>query len=250
MKRTISNKHAEIIKELLVKNYQPFEIAAHMKINYGVIIKSTSIHDIRKGSSYVDVRSDLNNSIKQTYQSKNKLDIEKIRNVKWALTESYSTDEIKEVFQVSAKTITEIKMGYMPYWDISPEYNYLIENLYPRKKRANIDNKVVLAIKKEYVTINGNVKLDDIAIKHKIDSATVSTVLSLKSYENVGVSFNSKILSIKKKKRAEQERIKKEKNQIRINSEKQKLESAKRKLELYKERIQVSKDKINKIRTQ
>lgn len=248
MERKISNKHAEIIKELLVKNYQPFEIAAHMKIKFGVVIKRTNIHDIRKGVSYLDVRSDLNNSIKQTYQTQGKFDIEKISNIKWALTENYSPDEIKKVFQVPAKTVREIKMGQMPYWDIAPEFNQLIENLYPRKKKVNIDKNVVVAIKNEYVTVNGNVKLADIARKHKIDDSMVSGIISLKKYKQFGVSFNSKILSIKKKKRAEQERIKKEKNQNRINSEKQKLESAKKKLELYKEKINVSKDKINNIR--
>jgi hypothetical protein len=53
---------------------------------------------------------------------------------------------------------------------------------------AYIDNKVVLAIKKEYVTVNGNVKLDDIAIKHKIDS----NILGLLE-EALAVSFKSDI---------------------------------------------------------
>ena len=112
---------------------------------------------------------------------------------------------------------------------------------------ADLDD-IVIAIKKEYVDRNGQVFLKDIAAKHGIDKATVSTILSFKYYKEIGLKFNSKIVSIKEKKKSKKEVLRREKLEKNICIEKLKLDTQRKKQIETKDKIKSSISKINLLR--
>ena len=85
---------------------------------------------------------------------------------------------------------------------------------YPRKKKSNIDDKIFKDIKRQFVESNGAVLLKDLALAHKIDKGTVSTIVNLKCYVDINKSYNSRIESILKEKRKRSERKMEIRNKI------------------------------------
>jgi hypothetical protein len=93
MERKIKDSHVEKIKEMLSKDFKTVSIKDIMEKNYNVNISSSDINEIKKGVSYKDVKPDLNNKIKLACKKTN-IDEQKIHEIKWALSERYSTNEI------------------------------------------------------------------------------------------------------------------------------------------------------------
>ncbi|KAF0238500.1 MAG: hypothetical protein FD181_1003 [Prolixibacteraceae bacterium] len=215
MKRSIEDKHVAKIKQMLTQNYKVNSIRDFMKLKYGVFVSSAQIQSIKIMNAYVTVNPELNDTIRKIHSSRlHKDEAEVIGDVKWALANGYSDDEIMKSYEVSDSKLKHIKYGYMPYYSISTQYNSAIEKKFAKRKKANIDRRMVVAIKKEFVEKNGDVSLNEIAEKHKIESATVSTILNFKYYKEFGRSFNTRIIGIKKRKEA----IKKEKETRRIEA--------------------------------
>ena len=246
MVRKIKDSHVEKIKEMLSKDYKTVSIKDIMEKNYNVKISSSDVNMIKKGVSYKDVKPELNNKIKLACKKTN-IDEQKIHEIKWALSEKYSTNEILKEYNVTNKELMHIKYGYSPYYAISPEFNDKIAEL-TNSKKINISNDIVIALKKEYVDRNGQVFLNDIAAKHGIDKATVSTILSFKCYKEIGLKFNSKIVLIKEKKKCKKEMLRREKLERNIRNEKLKLESQRKKQIETKDKIKLSISKINLLR--
>ena len=211
MKRKLNKKVVAEIKNLLLKKYRDISIIDIIFHKYSITIEKSQLNTIKKGETYYDVSPQLNDSIKNLYSTSKRLNEEKIKEIKWSLVNNYPEEEIIEVYNISKKIMMHIRMGYLPYYSIAPECNSEMERLWPRKKRCNIDEKMVIAIKKEFVDKEGYVKLKEIAEKHEINTGSVSTILNFKTYKDVGVSYNSKIKSIKKA----QDLITKEKNSIK-----------------------------------
>jgi hypothetical protein len=198
MKRMISDNLVVKIKKLIIEGYSTKSIKEIMMINHELTIDSGTISNIKLGKTYYEIRPDLNDLIKNKLSISKKIDTQKVSDIKWSLTcDDFSENEIIKVYSISDKILREIKLGYSPYCLISPEFNQILEKKYHRKKCNNIDDITVIDIKKQYVNSDGNILLSELASKHKIDKATVSTILSLKSYNDVGKSFHSKIIAIK-----------------------------------------------------
>jgi hypothetical protein len=100
-------------------------------------------------------------------------------------------------FNVSQQIISRIRMGNAPYWGVGTEYNQKLSEMFSRGKFVNIDRRMVLEIKKEYVNTNGDILMIDLAKRLKTSIGTVSAILSLRKYKDVASSYNSRILSIK-----------------------------------------------------
>ena len=186
-------------------------------------------------NAYVTVKPELNDTIRKNYSSNLSEKEENVIGViKWALAEGISDEEIKQFHDMSDSKLRQIKYGYMPYYCISPQYNTEIEKRFKKRKKANIDKKMVKAIKKEFVEKKGDVLLNEIAEKHKIDKATVSTILNFKTYKEFGSSFNSKIIAIKKRK----ESIKKESETKKIEAKIEKVKQINQALQQKKNQIE------------
>lgn len=249
MKRKISNIHAAIIKELLVQNYCPAKISNYMEIQYNIKIAKANINNIRKGVSYSEIRPDLNSKIKDIYCNNIKnTNVEEISSIKWALSEGFSTEDILNSYPISKKEITSIKMGYMPYWGIAPEFNDILSVKFPRKKKTNIDEKMVVEIKKEFVKSKGDITLAQVANKYQINKGSVTNILSLNCYVDMGVSYNHRITTIKEK--MEAERIKKRKEVInkKISNENIKKKINRKNLIAINEKIKASETKMKSLK--
>jgi hypothetical protein len=230
MNRKISEKNVEIIKVMLSKGYSNASIRDEMSIKYKQPIDSATLQSIKKGEAYVDVRSDLNEKILLNYGSKVK-DIETIHDIKWALANGYNEIEILKNYEVSSKKLLKIKLLQAPYINISPEYNDEIRLLYRRRKKANIDKRMVIEIKKQYVLSKGNANLSEIGDSFKVDKATISNIINLKAYTHYGISFNQKITAIKNI----------------IANEKKNREALKLKLKIHRSKISELQKKKNQI---
>jgi hypothetical protein len=248
MKRQIADKHVEKIKEMLIQNYKTVSIIDLMKHKYGITVSSANIQNIKKLEAYKDVRPDLSDALRAKFCARTRVDAYEVEVIKWALAEGLSFEEIMESSKISRNKLNRIKLGHMPYCSIAPKYNCKIEKRFNGKKHANIDNRMVIAIKKEYIENEGDVVYNQIAEKHKIDKATVSTILNFKYYKEVGVSFNSKINSIKKKKEAAKRAKEKERNKLKINKEKQNILSLRQKKERIEEKLNESNTKLKNLR--
>jgi|GEM_PF-6787169 len=248
MKRQLEDKHVAKIKQMLIQNYKALSIRDIMKQKYGITITDANIQNIKKLEAYKDVRPDLNSALRAIYPAKTRYDTYSLSVIKWALAEGISYDEIIRYYDVSKTTLTHIRLGHMPYYSIAPEYNSRIEKRFKGKKRANIDKKMVLAIKKEYVDKEGGVLLSKIAEKNKIDKATVSLILNFRYYKEVGISYNSKIISIKKKKDAEKTSKQKERIWLKIEKENQNNQVLREKKELIEAKLKESNTKLKNLR--
>ena len=215
MMRNINDANVAKIKELIVKGYSNKSIVETMQIKYRITLNGTTINDIKYGRTYYDVRPDLNNQIKSKVSNNENIDSETIADIKFLLScNEYSESEIKENYNISNKKLLEIKLGYAPYHLIAPEFNNILGMKYPRKKKSNINNKIVKDIKRQFVESNGAVLLKDLALAHKIDKGTVSTIVNLKCYADINKSYNSRIESILKEKRKRPERKMEIRNKI------------------------------------
>lgn len=222
MQRQIQDKHVAKIKQMLTRDYKDVSIKDIMKHEHGVCVSTAQIQGIKKMSAYVDVKPELNDTIRKIHSSSScKEGAKVIEDIKWALANGYSDEDIMKHLEVSGSKLNHIKRGYMPYYSIAAQYNSQIEKRFAIRKKANIDKKMVTAIKKEFVVKDGDVSFDKIAEKYKIDKGTVCTIINFKTYKEFGSSFNSKIIAIKKRK----ESIKKEKETKRIEA---KIEKVKR----------------------
>jgi len=240
MKTIIENIHIAKIKQMLTQNYKVVSIRDFMKNEYGVYVSHAQIQSIKKLKTYVVVNPELNDSISKINSSELCGDEAKvIGGIKRALATGFSDEEIMESYDVSDFKLKHIKWGYMPYYSISPQYNSVIDEKFQKRKKAHIDKKMVIAIKKEFVDKKGDVLLNEIAKKHKIDKSTVSLILNFKYYEELGISFNSKINSIKKSK----ESIKKENVSKRIEAKIEKVKQINQ--ALLQKRIQIE-EKLQK----
>ena len=220
MKRKISDKHAAIIKKMLSENYKTASIKDFMRINHGVVISGVQIYSIKRLETYREVRPELNDSIGKFYVRRGSDVAERISGIKFALANGFSDEDIIKEYQVKGKELLRIKLGQLPYYSISPEYNSEIDKRRTRIKVINIDSTAVTTIKKEFADKNGDVILQKIAKKHKIDKATVSTILSFKFYKEFGAFYNSKIDSINKEKEARRNDKKRERVKVKIEREK------------------------------
>ncbi|MFW5983080.1 MAG: hypothetical protein ACOCQ4_01160 [bacterium] len=210
MKRKISDQYVETIKKMIAKGHSNKYIREHLWIKHGKNISSGQLNEIKKGEAYRDVREDLNEEVFAQYQSRKVIDIQLISDIKWALAEGYSDTEILKAYKISKTKLRTIKMLYAPYRNIASQYNDAIYSNWKRRKKTNIDKQLVIKIKKEYVTSNGQLNLTKTADSLNIDKATVSCILNLKAYREHGRSYNNKILSINKniaKEKKEKERL-------------------------------------------
>jgi predicted DNA-binding protein YlxM (UPF0122 family) len=221
MIRKYNDKVVKLIKVMLSKGYKCSSIIDIMKNEYGVEISSTILQSMSRCDSYADVCPYLNDNIMRISNYNTTIESKKVTEIKWAISNDYSDEEIMHVFNISRKVLTSIRMCKAPYFNIAPEFNIIIQEKCPRKKKVNINRKIVIEIKKEFIANEGHILLKDIATKHGLNSGTVSNVISLKTYQSFGISFNSKILKIrreKEKKKQEREKL------LRIkNKEKEKL---------------------------
>lgn len=210
MIRRLNDKHVKIIKQMLVDNFRTISIIDHMEYVYKVKVKSMEINAIRTGESYFDIRSDLNDKIAAKKIPTNAIDNELVRDIKLALVSGCKLTEIINKFNVSSAKLRHIRLCHAPYSSIASEHNNQLAMLWHRRKRTNIDEAMIISIKRDFVKSKGTVTGKDLAEKHNIDKSTVSTILSLKQYEGIGYSYNAKIISIKEKMEANK-RNKKEK---------------------------------------
>lgn len=248
MKRQIADKHVAKIKEMLAQNYKDSSIRDIMQHKHRVTITKGNMQSIKRLASYKDVRPDLNHAISATYSNKIATDTKNIKLIKWALAMGYSHEEIMNDLNVSERKLRSIRHGHMPYYSIASKYNSQIEKRFKKKKRTNIDSKMVRAIKKEYIEKEGDVLYSEIAERHKINEATVSTILNLKCYKEAGISFNSKINSIKKKKEAAKASKKKKEIKLKIDKEKQNIQSLQNKKKEIEEKLKESNSKLKNLR--
>lgn len=246
MKRQIADEHVTKIKEMLTQNYKAVSIKDIMKQKYGVTISTDNIHIIKKLKAYKDVRPDLNNVLRAAYPIRTRLDTELISELKCALALGFSINEILKNYNVSKTMLQNIRYGHMPYYSIAPEYNAQIKKQLKYRKKANIDKKMVLAIKKDFINAGGKIPLSRIAKNHNIDAATVSTILNFKCYKNIGIHLNSKINTIKKKNNAAVEAKKKLK--LKINNEKKNIQLLHEKKKQIEDQIKLSNSKIKNLR--
>ncbi|WP_163710172.1 hypothetical protein [Mangrovibacterium lignilyticum] len=247
MKRKISDEHVAIIKQMLSRNYKTSSIKEFMQNKHGVYISAPQIYGIKKLTSYIDVRPNLNDAISKAYSSRITNDIERITDTKWALANGYLEEEIMNLYNWEKRELMAIRMGQNPYYSIAPEYNYQIKKRWGRKKNANIDKKMVIAIKKEYVDRNGEVLLNEIAEKHKIDKATVSTILTLKFYKEFGVAYNSKIKLITQMKEDKKKEKKNERCKVKIANEKLKHDALMRKKKQIENQLRESNANLKRL---
>ncbi len=247
MIRKINDKNAEIIKKMLSKNYRTSSIIDEMQIKHGVTITAYDINNIKKGTAYCDIRPELNEVISKKYVSSIE-DNELIKDIKYLLAEGFSESEIIMEYNISKKKLMGIRLGYSPYDLIAPEYNKQISLLNGRRKNMNINEKIVLSIKKEYVIKNGQISYAELATNHNIDKATVSNILTFKSYEQYGSSYNLKITRIKNK----TERLISTKKEIirkkKIKTHNQKINSYMLQIDLINAKISESKRMVQSLK--
>jgi hypothetical protein len=247
MKRKYKDSIIEVVKRLMAEGYKTSSIIDIIEKKFKVIITSSVMQSIRSGVSYHDVSPHLSEQIMAYYKINTSIDQNRIEEIKWALANDYSEEDISEVFNVSKKEMCAIKMCVMPYYQIAPHLNAIIKNKWSRRKNVNIDRSSVISIKKEYIINNGEIKLDLIAKKHNIDKGTVSNILNLKSYINEGISLNSKINSIKKDKERKSLREKKAANKKKLENERVKINLLKQKRQLLLDKVRISEKKIQVI---
>lgn len=240
MRRKISNRNAEIIKVMLSKKYRSISIIDIMRDKHNLIITASDINNIKKGMSYYDIRPDLNTIISNNFDCRN-VDVNKINEVKWALANGFSETEITTTYEISRKKLMMIKMGYAPFCLIATEYNEEIDLRYSRRKKVNVDKKIVMSIKKEYIFKNGDITCAELASKYNIDKGTVSNILTLKLYPDYGKSYNLQILRIK----AKANKLKNAKIELEKN---RKIEAEKQKIQLYISQFNALNAKIDKSR--
>lgn len=235
MKRKINDKDVEIIKVLLSEGYGNKSVIDIVRIKHNIEIDQYLLCNIKSGNSYYDIRPDLNDKIYLKSKISKKNDVNKISDIKYLLTcDEFSDEEIMKHYMISEKTLRGIKLCYYPYIMISPEYNEIIKDKYHRRKKVNISDRIILDIKKQFIETKGEISLVELGKKHKIDKATVSTIISLKTYKETGEKYNSKISSIilkkaKKKlsRKNTREKISKERNRIKEIRLKQNIEVSK-----------------------
>lgn len=229
MIRKYNNNTIEIVKKMMVSGYSNVVIKETMFLRHKIEITSSTLQQIKSVSSYSDVCSHLNKNIKCLPKFKYYLDKELIEEIKWSISNDYTDEEIIRVFKISRKRLTSIKMGYAPFFSVAPQYNSVIQEKHPRKKRNNVDRNMIIKIKKEYVDNYGDISLISIAEKLGTSDSVVSRILNLKIYSTIGSSFNSKILSIKKKKeKLKQQKILNEKRKIEERNKLSKLREQKK----------------------
>lgn len=237
MNRQISDKHVKIIKNLLVQKYSVRDIKSHMLIHYKVNISSPVLRSIKMCESYVDICPELNDTLFSNYLNTSRIDIKRIEEIKFAIVENFTEEEIDNVYNLTKFEWLKIRMLIQPYRDIAPQYNKKIEEMYHRKKNGNIDDKKVNEIKKEYVQNNGKIPLKKIASKYNVTGSLISTILSLKCYKNSGSCYNNKIQIIKSKIQKEKEKRVKEKVKQREKIKLNKIQKIKQKQKLLSEEL-------------
>lgn len=248
MERKYSDKVVGIIKELMAKNYKSSSICDILLNRYNIKVSSSDLTPIRKGEAYIDVRSELNQIIKNNYPiliDENKQST--IKEIKWALVEGFNEDEIIKTYKISKILLLKIKLGYSPYFNIAPEFNSALELKYKRKKKANINDRVVFQIKKEFVNCKGDIQLNQLADKYKIDSGSISNILNFKCYESVGSSYNERIQRIKKKMADKKISILDEKKKAKIKKERLKISELKQKNNVIASKIKNYESKIKEL---
>lgn len=244
MKRKYDDKTVGIIKELMFRNYETSSIVKKMYEKYNKVVSTADLNAIRKGESYQDIKPYYNQKIKTTYITfPTKTQKNEIREIKWALANDYPEEEIRKLHKLSKIEMQKIKTGCAPYYNIAPEYNSALEKRFKNKKQVNINDAIVVAIKRIYVENSGEIKLAKLAEEHKIRMASVSNIINLKYYKSVGNSYNDSI-----------ERIKNDKSIKRITKEMIKTERSK--ISEYKQmknaipfKIKQCEDKIKKLRS-
>jgi len=153
--------------------------------------------------------------------------------------------EIMDAFKVSQQIISKVRRGIAPYWGVATEYNQKLSEMFSRRKIVNIDSRMILEIKKEFVKTNGNIKMTDLAKRLKISSTTVSSILSLREYNEVASSYNGRILSIEKKKAEENAKKRKFENiNKKISSENKRNDDLLQKISQLSAKIETNKERI------
>lgn len=248
MKRKYSDKVVGMIKELIAKNYKSSSIVDIMFNKYNIKVSSSDLHGIRTGDAYADVKTDLNQIIKTNYKTdldENRINM--IADIKWFLVNDCTEEEIIKTYNISNPLLLKIKMGHSPYYNIASDLNSEMEIKFKRKKKANINDRVVIQIKKEYVNCKGDILLDQLADKHKIDSGTISNILNLKCYESVGSSYNERIKRIKKKMADKKISILDEKKKAKIRTERLKISELKQKNNVIASKIKKYESKVKEL---
>jgi hypothetical protein len=247
MNRKYKDSTIKLVKRLMAEGYKTSSIIDIIEKKFKVKITSSTLQSIRSGESYHDVSPHLSEQIMANYKINTSIDKNRIEEIKWSLANDYSEEEIIKVFNVTKREMYEIKMCILPYYQIAAHLNAVIKKKWSRRKNVNIDRSTVISIKKEYVINKGQIILDLIAQKHSIDKATVGNILNLKSYINDGISFNSKIKSIKKEKEGKKLTEKKAANKKNIENERVKINLLKHKRQLLLDKVRISEKKIQVI---
>lgn len=216
MKRKFRDDIVVKIKELLSKGYKTSSIIDVMELKYGIKVGSHDLNEIKKGSSYRDVASHLNDKIHEHYKHRlNNYQIENVKAIKFAISNDYDSEEIMNAYNITPCTYRNIFYLYAPYRLIAPEYNEKIQKKWLTQKVKNIDEKLVREIKELYVNSKGNINVKETAQKYSIGRVTVYMILNFKYYKSWGSKFNDEILRINNEKQ-ENERVKQEKKQRKI----------------------------------
>ena len=242
MIRKLNDKHVEIIKVMLNKKYSSKSIIDFMDIEHEIEITASQIGNIKKGMSYFDIRPDLNDSIGCLVKTNKS--VEEISFIKWSLAHDYSESDIIKASGISKKELMNIRLLYSPYRGIAVEYNDAIEKKWQGRKKANIDEPMVISIKKEFVSKKGMVTCKEIAEMYNINPVTVSSILNLSVYKELGESYNSRIIDIHEKKEASRKRKSTQKVKVSIAKEKDKNKLLKQEFHLLAIRIKESDRRI------
>lgn len=226
----------------MAKGYKTASIKDIMQNKHNQMVSTPDLSQIRRCESYSEILPDLNSKIMAQFKQGSIAESTIVEEVKWAIANDFSDQEILKSFKISKKQMSAIKMGVFPYHNIATEFNDEIRERWPRKKKINIDKKLVISIKKEYVNYNGAIKLQELATKCRLDKTTISVILNLKAYSDYGSSYNSKIIQIKK--RQEEERKAKQLSLKRKSTEKAMLSTLIEERVTLNEQIKELKEKI------
>lgn len=249
MKRKLDDKTVGIIKEKMSAGFKNSSIIDIMKIEYNKIVSISDLNGIRTGQSYIDVEPHLNQKIKSNCAiSLDKTKINMIKDIKLFLVNDFDELEIMQSYNITKSEMLKIKMGHTPYYNIAPELNSEMEDRFKRKKQANINEDIVIQIKKEYVKSQGSIQLDMLADTHKIDKGTVSNILNFRSYESVGSSYNERIKRIKKKIEDKKITKQKEKKKAKIQIDRLKIMEWKQKNNEIESKIKKLESNVKKLR--
>jgi len=242
MKRSINKNVIVRIKKLLSEGYSNRLIRELLEKQNKVSVNLSNIASIKNLEMYEDVESHLNDSIVRNINTKIS-DYEKniIESVKFAICEGYDYKEIMDVYKIHPKKFANIKKLKGINRIIAPEYNNKIREEHNYSPYVNIDNKMVIAVKKLFVERNGKITFAEISSIVGLDKSHVSRILSFKIYENNGQMYNSGIRKIIRSKKLESEN--KRKAKIKKAKERERLRL------LYEEREKIN-HKIRSIRNQ